>query len=190
MKKIINIFGGEMKLEIETARLIIRPPSIEEFDEYWEMNNDPEAKKYTGGVIKLSYDETLAIRKKVCDRFESSDSKVFSVIEKSTGMYIGYCGFKYCELLNGTEICYGYNRSAWGKGYGQEAAMATLPYAFETLKLKILVSAVNPKNIASERILRKIDMQYDGQIEWKEQGLVNKYSLTSDKYFNLAADAN
>ena len=45
-----------MTLEIETARLIIRPPSIEDFDEYWEMNNNPEAKKYTGGVITLSYD--------------------------------------------------------------------------------------------------------------------------------------
>lgn len=176
-------------MEIETVRLIMRPPSIGDFDAYWEMNNDPEAKKYTGGVTTLGYDETLAIHKKVCDRFESSDSKVFSVIEKSTGMYIGYCGFKYCALLNGTEICYGYNRSAWGKGYGQEAAMATLPYAFETLKLKILVSAVNPKNIASERILQKIGMQYDGQIEWKEQGLVNKYSLTSDNYFNMSADA-
>jgi [ribosomal protein S5]-alanine N-acetyltransferase len=178
-----------MTLEIETARLIIRPPSIEDFDEYWEMNNNPEAKKYTGGVITLSYDETLVIHKQACGKFESSDNKVFSVIEKSTGKYIGYCGFKYCEILNGTEICYGYNQSAWGKGYGQEAARATLPYAFEKLKLKTLVSAVNPKNIASERILQKIGMQYDGQIEWKEQGLVNKYSLTSDKYFNMAANA-
>lgn len=166
-------------MHIETRFLLIRPPDIEDFVEYWKMNNDQEAKKYTGGVIALSHDEALAIHTKVCNEFDANNKEncVFSVVEKKSSRLIGYCGFKYCKQLCGTEISYGFARDSWGRGYGYEAAKAVLDYGIETLKLKEIVAAVNPQNVASEIILNKIGMKPDGQILWKDQGMVNKYVI-------------
>lgn len=164
---------------IETKFLLIRPPCIEDFDNYWAMNNDPEAKKYTGGVIKQSYDEASSIHTKVCNEFDAKNKNncIFSVVEKSSGQLIGYCGFKYCERMCDIEISYGFLRDSWGKGYGYEAAKAVLEYGIKILKLKKIVAAVNPQNIASEKILNKIGMTPNGKIRWGEQGLVNKYII-------------
>jgi len=56
-------------------------------------------------------------------------------------------------------------------------AKATLEYGLNITEVKEIVAAVNPKNIASEKVLKSIGMQYVGQIEWPNQGLVNKYSI-------------
>lgn len=167
---------------IETKFLLIRPPIIEDFDNYWVMNNDPEVKKYTGGVIKQSYGEALSIHTKVCNEFDAKNKNncIFSVVEKSSGQLIGYCGFKYCERMGDIEILYGFLRDSWGKGYGYEAAKAVLEYGIKILKLKKIVAAVNPQNIASEKILIKIGMTPNGKIMWGEQGLVNKYVFETD----------
>lgn len=167
---------------METERLLIRLPLPEDFPEYWEMNRDPEAKKYTGGVIQLDYAEALAIHLQVCKDFEEQNPKccVFSVIEKSTGKCIGYCGLHYSEILGGIELCYGYSRPNWGKGYGSEAAQKMLEYGQKVLGLPVILAAVNPENIASEKILQKIGMKFNGEISWKEQGLVHLYRIETD----------
>lgn len=168
-----------MYMLIKTKSLLIRPPYIEDFYGYWEMNTDPEAKKYTGGVITLSYEQALSKYTKICREFDAQNKNncIFSVIEKVSNRYIGRCGFKYCELLGDIEILYGFSRKSWGKGYGYEAARAVLNYGIETLGLKKIVAAVNPRNVASEKILNKIGMIPDGQVMWREQGLVNKYII-------------
>ena len=169
-------------MKLETKNLFIRPPHINDFDDYWKMNNDPIAKKYTGGVIDLTYDEALEIHEKVCREFIDNPNKVFSVIEKSSEKCVGYCGLKYCDKLNGIEICYGYSQSSWGQGYGYESAYEVFKYGFQVMGLKKVVAAVNPKNIASEKILKKLGMIYVGKIDWSNQGKVNSYELTSEAY--------
>jgi len=38
-----------MNVYIETKRLIIREPIIDDFDSIWEMRNDEDVTKFTGG---------------------------------------------------------------------------------------------------------------------------------------------
>ena len=166
-------------MNIRTERLVVRPPAIADFETFWRMNNDPEVKRYTGGVTALSREAALAQHEESCRTFDGLNPAecIFSVEERSTGRCIVYCGFEYSERLGGIELAYGLEKGAWGRGFASEAAEAVLRYGFETLRLDVIAAAVNPENAASERILMKLGLHRTGQIPWPGQGLVNRYEI-------------
>ncbi|MDH8679932.1 GNAT family N-acetyltransferase [Fusibacter bizertensis] len=167
-----------MNVYFETERLIIRDPIVEDFDSIWEMRKDEDVTEFTGGVTRLTCDEAYEKHLKRCDNCDDT-AKEYSVIIKETNDYIGYCGFQYCTVLNGLEILYGYAKKYWGNGYAIEAAKAVLEFGITKLNLDEIVAAVNYENVASDKVLIKIGMNYVGDIEWPEQGMVKKYNIKS-----------
>lgn len=164
---------------IQTARLVIRAPIAADFETFWRMNNDPEVKRYTGGVTALSREAALAQHEESCRTFDGLNPAecIFSVEERSAGRCIGCCGFEYSKRLGAVELAYGLEKSAWGQGYASEAAEAVLRYGFDTLRLDVVTAAVNPENAASERILIKLGMSKTWQLPWPGQGLVDRYEI-------------
>lgn len=169
-----------MKVWIESDRLIIRDPIIEDFEAYYAMRCDAEVTLYTGGVTSLSKNELYQrMLKRIQD--QSNTPKEYSVILKATNEYLGYCGFQYCDVLKGIEILYGYAKQHWGKGYAKEAAMAVLNFGLDELGLEKVLAAVNSENAASDKVLAGIAMTYTEDVEWPGQGMVKKYEITRDK---------
>jgi RimJ/RimL family protein N-acetyltransferase len=60
------------------------------------------------------------------------------------------------------EIGYILKRSAWGKGYATEATDRLLKFAFEETPLEELVATTDPENTASQRVLEKCGLLYEG----------------------------
>ena len=143
-------------MEIVTKRLILREHSLDDFDSFWEMINDPVAKKYTGGVTALSYDERLEIYKEDIRQGFSDKGAEFAVTLKDSGEYIGYCGFRYWEEQRVNEMLYGYRQKAWGQGLGFEAALNTLRYLFNEFDCNSYAATADAENIASVRILLRL----------------------------------
>ena len=54
---------------------------------------------------------------------------MFSVIERTTGEWLGRVGPWFPEAWPGTEVGWGLKRSAWGRGYAFEAADACIDFA-------------------------------------------------------------
>ena len=48
----------------------------------------------------------------------------------------------------------------WNKGYATEGAIACINYAFKSLKFEKLIATVEPENLQSICVLRKIGMKY------------------------------
>ncbi len=167
---------------IETERLIIKNPSMDDFPEVLKMKCNREVMKFTGGATKLSCEQEMSNYFKKINNFGLNNNYVFSVIEKKSNKYIGYCGFKYCDIINNIEILYGFTKSSWGNGYCKEAAKKVLPYGFDNLEFEEISAAVNPKNAASEHIINCIGLKYIGKIDWPNQGQVNLYSLKREEY--------
>jgi len=163
-----------MKVLLETDRLIIRDPIIEDFDSIWSMRNDEDVTLFTGGVTELTRDDLYKRHIKRCEYF-GREPQEYSVILKDSKQYIGYCGFQYCDVLNGIEILYGYSKTYWGNGYAIEAAKAVLEFGITELNLKEIVAAVNSENVASEEVLIRIGMKYLCDVKWPKQGMVRKY---------------
>lgn len=143
-------------MEIITERLILREPRIDDFKRYWSMLIDPVAKKYTGGVTQSDYDSRLQIFKQEISQTFFESAAEFSVIRREDNLYIGYCGFRYSDELNGNEFLYGYCQDAWGHGYGYEAALNNLKYLFSEFRSVEYIATSDPDNTASIRILTKL----------------------------------
>jgi len=162
-------------MAIETERLFLRKPIIEDFEEYWLMKNDITETKYTGGITPYDYGTRLALFRK--EWVDASQITELSVTIKSSSEYIGYCGF-----VDDNELLYGFKQSAWGNGYGFEAASAILHYGFTVLNFPYIMSSVNPKNVASEKILQKIGMGFLCKYEDPDLGVLHKYRFEADHY--------
>ena len=173
-----------MLVYLETERLIIRDPIIEDFDAIWQMRNDEAVTKFTGGPTKLTRDEVYKRHVLRCGDFEDRP-KEYAVVLKEKNTYIGYCGFQYCQVLGDIELLYGIARPFWKQGYGVEAAKAVLAFGIFDLKLSLVSAAVNYDNIASDKILEAIGLTYVEDIDWPDQGRVKKYVVYSSDYIKI-----
>ena len=141
-------------LQIETRRLILRPPRSEDLDGWSEMMADEEAVRYIGGVAPRA----------VCWRqlmtmigaWHSQGFAMFSVIEKETGRWVGRLGPWQPEGWPGTEIGWAIVRDRWGQGYAGEGAVAATNWAFDALGWSNIIHSIAPENVASQRVAQKL----------------------------------
>lgn len=150
--------GSSMReVVIETDRLELCVPCIEDVDvlaSYW---SDRETMKYLGK------NGDVWTRQQVVERIERGARNCnehgmtfWTVVEKETGTVIGQGGLVPIKF-NGDEVELGYRfgKAHWGKGYATELAKASAAYGFEKLGLDRLVAVCFPGNVASRSVLKK-----------------------------------
>jgi RimJ/RimL family protein N-acetyltransferase len=141
-------------LRLDTPRLILRPPRAEDLDAWSGMMADEPSARFIGGVMPPS----------VCWRqlmtmigaWHAQGFAMFSVIEKSSGRWIGRLGPWQPEGWPGTEIGWAIVRDCWGKGYAGEGATAATDWAFDTLGWSGIIHSIAPENHPSQRVAQKL----------------------------------
>ncbi|PIG93537.1 GNAT family N-acetyltransferase [Gloeocapsopsis sp. IPPAS B-1203] len=88
---------------------------------------------------------------------------VWAIVENSSQM-IGYCGLRYLDEINETEVLYGLAKAYWGRGIATQAAQAAVSYGFNVAHLDKLIAMALPDNLASRRVIQKAGLQYEKQI--------------------------
>ena len=116
---------------IETERLILRPPILEDLDAFTKMRGNFERSKYAGGGLDPAGAWTKFMT--WVGAWQMYGFGMFSVIEKSTGDWIGNIGPVNMFDWVGQEFGWALIESADGKGYAQEAAKAALKWCFDNL---------------------------------------------------------
>jgi RimJ/RimL family protein N-acetyltransferase len=81
---------------------------------------------------------------------------MFSVIEKSTGQWVGRLGPWNPEGWPEPEVGWGISRAHWGKGYASEGAAAAMDYAFDVLGWAQVIHCIDPQNAGSIGVARKL----------------------------------
>jgi RimJ/RimL family protein N-acetyltransferase len=147
-------------LQIETPRLLLRPPRLEDFDAWAALLADAEASHFIGGPLPRA----LAWRglMVMAGAWHLQGFAMFSVIEKATGRWIGRLGPWYPEGWPGTEIGWGLVRDSWGRGYATEGATAAMDWAFCTLGWTDAIHSIAPENHASRAVARKLGSRFRG----------------------------
>ena len=77
---------------------------------------------------------------------------------------IGICGLIRREVLPATDIGFALLPAYAGQGYGYEAAQACRDYATGTLALPQLLGITDDDNPASQRLLEKLGLRYEGKM--------------------------
>lgn len=140
--------------EIETERLILRPPKEEDFEGWAEMMDDEESSRFIGGRVGRA-----AAWRGMAGMAGSWFLKgfgMFSVLERSTGNWVGRLGPWQPEGWLGPEIGWGLKRSAWGKGYASEGASAAIEWAFDRLGWTEVIHSIDPLNAGSIAVAKRL----------------------------------
>jgi ribosomal-protein-alanine N-acetyltransferase len=178
-----------MKYHLETKRLIIREIREADFEGMFELDSNTEVHKYLGNNPIKTKEEAKNQIQFIRDQYKERGIGRFAVIEKKSGEFIGWSGFKLNkgekEILNGfdnfIDIGYRFIPKYWKKGYGLEAAIACLDFGFKTLNYDVIYGAADVENIGSNKILQKIGLQFVNEFEY-DNVKVNWYQLKKENY--------
>ena len=147
-----------MQVFLETERLILRRFTEDDGDNLFDLDRDPEVMRFLNGghptPRNVMDNEILPRFLQYYERFEGFG--VWAAIEKSTGDFLGWFGFRPPE--GGTEpveLGYRLRRSAWGKGYATEGARALIRKGFTELGVQRVVATTYQDNLASRRVMEK-----------------------------------
>jgi ribosomal-protein-alanine N-acetyltransferase len=158
---------GQSKIMLETDRLYMREILPGDEEAMFELDSDPDVHRYLGNKPVKSLDEVRAAINMLRDQYLTNGIARWAVIEKSSGNFIGWAGFKFItEPINGQkghyDLGYRFIRKYWGKGYASECALALVPYGFNVLKQKTLYAYTAAGNKISKHILEKAGLVFQG----------------------------
>lgn len=139
---------------IETERLILRPTRLADFDRWAAMMADAEAARFIGGVQS----KAVAWRglMTMAGAWSLTGVAMFSLEDKATGLWLGRVGPWRPHGWPGNEVGWGLHPDAQGRGFGQEAAVAALDYAFEVLGWDDVIHCIDPDNGPSQRLAERV----------------------------------
>ncbi|MEO7266003.1 MAG: GNAT family N-acetyltransferase [Ferruginibacter sp.] len=150
-----------MDIVLQTERLFFRRFTMEDSALLLELNSDPEVVKYVHEVPLKNLADAKAVLKDIILPQYALNLGRWAMHLKTNLDFIGWCGLKYIEENKEIDLGYRLMKTYWGKGYASEAAKATLNYAHKKLNFAIVTGKVHVKNIASQKVLEKIGMQYE-----------------------------
>ena len=161
---------------LETERLCLRAPVLEDAEALAPMYADPEVMRYLGEGRTLTHEETRRSVKRMIEGWEADGFGLFTTVRKEDEVVIGRIGLIVWDSetwqtvrashKGPTELEVGYTlgRPFWGRGYATEAAGAARDFALDRLEARRLIALIIHGNDASENVARKLGFEYERDI--------------------------
>jgi RimJ/RimL family protein N-acetyltransferase len=162
---------------ITTDRLIMRPPTRDDFEDCAMLWADPEVVRYIGGKPSAR-EESWARLTRYVGHWSLQGYGFWSLRERDTGRYAGEVGladFKrnVTPSLSGAQEM-GWVLGTWahGKGYATEAVRAALGWNERHFPSARLVCMIEPANIPSLRVAEKCGFKEYARTVYKDADVV------------------
>ncbi|THU39472.1 GNAT family N-acetyltransferase [Niastella caeni] len=141
----------------ETDRLVIRRYTLEDEENFFRLNGDEEVMRYIRAP-KDRQECALFLKRNLAFYEQFPLLGRWAMIEKSADTFVGSFAIIPVETTDHSrhaEIQLGYAllKEYWGKGYATESTLAGRQYAFDVMKLPMIVAITETENIASQKVL-------------------------------------
>ena len=144
---------------LETERLLLRVQQAGDFERYAEMLAHPSSLHIGGPLLRhVAWRRFLQMP----GAWVLQGFAMFSVVEKSSGRWMGQAGPWCPDGWPGTEVGYSFHMDARGKGYATEACAAAMDYAFDTLGWDEVIHSISPENTASQTVAQRLGSRNRG----------------------------
>lgn len=170
---------------LETERLLIRKFTPNDLERLIELRSDDEVAWGIGGEKAQSREFNESRLQFALDCYEKYGFGMMAMIWKETGEFFGWSGLQPLQDTGEIEVGYGMAKEFWRRGIGFECATAWLKYGFETTGLERIVAVALPENVGSWRIMEKLGMRFEKNVENYGMNLV-MYSISKDEFLNTA----
>ena len=155
-----------MALTLHSTHLLLRDFVAEDWREVYAYTSLPEACRFEPWG-PYGVEEARAL---VQGRIEAAHVKPrtafgLAVVYSKTGTVIGEGGLAiHGQSFRAGEISYIIHPEYWGRGFATEVTSTLLSFGFTTLNLHRIFATCDPRNVASERVLQKLGMHYEGRM--------------------------
>jgi len=147
---------------LETERLVLRRFDAADADMLVELDSDPEVMHFiTGGRTTPREEIETDVLPAFLDYYERFVGYGFwAVIERATDEFLGWFHLRPGEGSpdDVPELGYRLRRSAWGKGYATEGALALVDRAFRDCGARRVVAETMAVHTASRRVMENAGM--------------------------------
>ena len=144
---------------LETERLLLRVQQAGDFERYAEMLAHPSSLHIGGPLLRH---EAWRRFLQMPGAWMVQGFAMFSVVEKSSGRWMGQAGPWCPDGWPGTEVGYSFHMDARGKGYATEACAAAMDYAFNILGWDEVIHSISPENTASQTVAQRLGSRNRG----------------------------
>ncbi len=140
---------------IETERLILRGWKPEDFEAHARFMADPDVVRYLSGET-LSRNDAWRNMATIVGHWMLRGYGFWALERKSDGAFVGRCGLWNPEGWPALEVGWTLGKEYWGQGYASEAACAALDFAFLTQNVDRMISIIDTRNIASQKVAERL----------------------------------
>lgn len=174
------------EMHVITERLLIRPYVSDDLLQAWELMQDAELFTYLH-MEAMPLNEYQALFQWLIDSYHTPFGQgfkySFAITLKESGELIGWCGVGVLDFNpSDKEIYYLIGRRHWGNGYASEAVQALTDYCFKVIQLPRIVAKVDPKNVASKKVIEKNGFTFEHILD----GLIGEFSdCNGELYYSL-----
>ena len=153
-----------MQIILQSLRLSFREFTKDDVQLLFDLNSNPNVIRYVHEPAPTLENITDTLHNNILLQYKLYNHGRWAVHLKNNNEFIGWCGLKYIKEKDEIDLGYRFKENYWGKGYGFEAATATLDHGFNNLHLTKITATVLPATLASWKIMEKCGMQYMVQL--------------------------
>ena len=156
-------------VKIETDRLILRPFTLHDLDDFALICGDPEVMRFIGNGKPIDKEAVKELLTWIISQYEEFGFGLFAVTLKENNRFLGFCGLirQIIDDEPHIELGYRFDRAFWGRGIATEAAQSVKAYAFTQLNITKLVSIIHVDNMASKKVAQKAGLSHMKQTHFK-----------------------
>ncbi len=154
-----------MTMQLETTRLILRPPQLSDADTIFRYVSDYAIARTTLNIPhpypRAAVDEFIT---RMNEAHAEQRGFTFAATLRTNGALIGMCGIHPDTRFDRAEIGYWIGLPFWRKGYASEATRRLIDFGFSDLQLQRVFATYFATNIASRRVMEKAGMTYEATV--------------------------
>jgi ribosomal-protein-alanine N-acetyltransferase len=165
---------------IDSQRLSVRLVTEGDLPALLEVNGDETATALLPYKTWRSLDDARAWYERMAGIQATGLALQFVVVAKDSGNAIGTCLlFRFDEGSARVELGYVLGRAHWGRGLMREALAALLDQAFAGMGVRRVEAEVDPRNVASAGLLRRLGFSREGLLRqrWVTKGEANDVEM-------------
>jgi RimJ/RimL family protein N-acetyltransferase len=141
--------------EIETGRLVMRPPEASDADLLLALHDDPAMVRMFGETDGEGVAEWIAQAQG--DWATKGFGRVL-IFDRADGAFLGRSGLRHRAEFDEIDIAWSLTAAARGRGIATEAGRAWLDWGFRELDVPYLTAMINDWNAASIAVAERLGM--------------------------------
>lgn len=177
-------------MNIETARLILRPWTGEDRRPFAEMSADPTVMEHLLPLAGREGSDGWIDRQMA--HLAEQGFCFWALEAKEGGAFVGAAGLLRvgyeAHFTPAVEVGWRVPRAFWGRGYAPEAAAASIRFGFEAVGVPEIVANTVPQNASSRRVMEKLGMSHDAMDSFDHPRVAEGHPLRHQVLYRLPRD--